>query len=262
MGPLASLAATFQVTEFDIGLLGLMALLTLILYYYISLHRIFEAAFGAIIWLGIYILLSVVLVGNPLLGAEGWLFPLGFSVFLVSISVYLVFVLAFLFPLHGGLVIAEPTQPTLYSLLYFLVCYFLLFILWAICIYMIEQSYVFRVWNILTWIKDTPFYTMSIKPSWFYTYVIGNQNLLIPLGVVLMLYKLLLSNIINAALLSIWYNLANVGFYRAKDDAHYRVEFHEVGGHGGWHGTSDDAHAGWHGDAHGHDAHGGNGWHH
>lgn len=49
MGPLASLAATFQVTEFDIGLLGLMALLTLILYYYISLHRIFEAAFGAII---------------------------------------------------------------------------------------------------------------------------------------------------------------------------------------------------------------------
>lgn len=48
-----------------------------------------------------------------------------------------------------------------------------------------------------------------------------------------MLYKLLLSNIINAALLSIWYNLANVGFYRAKDDAHYRVEFHEVGGHGG-----------------------------
>jgi hypothetical protein len=44
-----------------------------------------------------------------------------------------------------------------------------------------------------------------------------------------MLYKLLFSNLINAALLSIWYNLANVGFYRAKDDPHYRVEFHEVG---------------------------------
>lgn len=97
---------------------------------------------------------------------------------------------------------------------------------------MIEQSYVFRVGNILTWIKDTPFYTASVKPSWFYNFIIEKQNTIIPVGVVLMLYKLLFSNIINAALLSIWYNLANVGFYRAKDDAHYRVEFHEVGGHG------------------------------
>lgn len=67
MGPLASIAATFQVTEFDVGLLGLFAFGTLVLYYYISLHRIFEAAFGAIIGLGIYVLLSVLLLGNPLL---------------------------------------------------------------------------------------------------------------------------------------------------------------------------------------------------
>jgi hypothetical protein len=44
-----------------------------------------------------------------------------------------------------------------------------------------------------------------------------------------MLYKLLLSNLINAAALSIWYNLSHVGFYRSKNDASYRVEFHEVG---------------------------------
>ncbi len=73
----------------------------------------------------------------------------------------------------------------------------------------------------------------------------SHQYIIIPLGVVLMLYKLLLSNLINAALLSIWYNLANVGFYRSKDDSHYRVEFHEVGGsaHGGSqdnHGSHDD----------------------
>ena len=146
---------------------------------------------------------------------------------------YLVFALAFLFPLHGGLVISEPTHPTLYSLLYFLVGYFLLFTLSAIIVYMVEQSYVFRVGNILTWIKDTPFYTTNVKPSWFYDYIMTHQNTIIPLGVVLMLYKLLFSNIVNAALLSIWYNLANVGFYRAKDDSHYRVEFHEVGGHAG-----------------------------
>ena len=45
-----------------------------------------------------------------------------------------------------------------------------------------------------------------------------------------MLYKLLLSNLVNAALLSVWYNLGNVGFYRKKEDASYRVEFHEVAG--------------------------------
>jgi hypothetical protein len=103
---------------------------------------------------------------------------------------------------------------------------------------MIEQSYVFHVGNLLTWFRDGPTYQEVVRKSWYYSYVMTHQNAIIPLGVVLMLYKLLLSNLINAALLSIWYNLANVGFYRKKEDASYRVEFHEVGGSGG------------HGDAH------------
>jgi hypothetical protein len=250
----ASLAETLQVTQFDIGIFFMMLIATLVLYYFISLHRIFEAAFGAIIWLGIYVLLSILLIGNPLIWSEWGLFPMGFSVFLVSIAVYLVFVLAILFPLHGGLVITEPTQPTLYTLLYFIVSIFLLFALGAVMIYMIEQSYIFRVGNIFTWIGSTDAYITGVKPSWYYSYVMSHQYLIIPLGVVLMLYKLLFSNLINAALLSIWYNLANVGFYRSKEDSHYRVEFHEVGSGGGWHGwwahddhaSHDDGHAGGH----------------
>lgn len=237
----ASLAETFQVTQFDIGIGMIILIASMILYYFISLHRIFEAAFGAIIGLGIYVLLSVLLIGNPPLGTEWWLFPLGFSVFLVSISVYLIFVLAVLFPLHGGLVITEPSQPTLYTLLYFFVSFFLLFALGAVIVYMIEQSYVFRVGNIFTLVRDTGFYA-GLKSSWFYAYTMSHQYLILPLWVVLMLYKLLLSNLINAALLSIWYNLANVGFYRSKDESSYRVEFHEVGGHSGWgHGESHDS---------------------
>lgn len=114
----------------------------------------------------------------------------------------------------------------------------------AVAIYMIEQSYVFHVGNILTWIRDTFFYQENIRKSAYYGYIMSHQNMIIPLGIVLMLYKLLLSNLINAAFLSIWYNLANVGFYRKKEDASYRVEFHEVGGSG-------------HDDDHGHDDHGG-----
>jgi hypothetical protein len=145
----------------------------------------------------------------------------------VSISVYLVFLLAFIFPLHGGLVITEPTQPTLYTILYFFVSFFLLFALGTVIVYMIEQSYIFRVGNIFTFIRDTGIYS-SLKSSWFYGYVMSHQHIIIPLGIILMLYKLLLSNLINAALLSIWYNLANVGFYRSKEESSYRVEYHEV----------------------------------
>ncbi len=66
-----------------------------------------------------------------------------------------------------------------------------------------------------------------------------------------MLYKLLLSNLVNAALLSVWYNLSNVGFYRKKEDAsHYRVEFHEVGG--GHAAPHADNHAESHHDSPGH----------
>jgi hypothetical protein len=228
---LSSLATSFGVTELDILILGIIIIGSMILYYFISLHRIFEAAFGAIIGLGIYVLLSVLLIGNPPLGTEGGLFPLWFSVFLVSISIYLVFVLAVLFPLHGWLVITEPTQPTLYTVIYFFVSCFLLFALSASIIYMMEQSYVFRVGNIFTWLRQSSIYE-AIKSSWFYGYTMSHQHIIIPLWVILMLYKLLLSNLINAALLSIWYNLANVWFYRSKDDSSYRVEFHEVGAHG------------------------------
>ena len=98
---------------------------------------------------------------------------------------------------------------------------------------MVEQSYVFHVGNIFTWFREGTYYQEAIKKSWYYGFVMSHQNRIVPLGIILMLYKLLLSNLINAALLSIWYNLANVGFYRSKDDAHYRVEFHEVGGASG-----------------------------
>ena len=100
---------------------------TLALYYFIPINKVFEAAFGATLGIGIYILLSVLLLGNPPLGTEGGIFPFGFAVFIISLAVYLVFILAILFPIHGGLVISAPTQPVLYTLLYIGLSLFLLF---------------------------------------------------------------------------------------------------------------------------------------
>lgn len=68
---LTALATTFQVTEFDILIFGLMLIGVIALYYFVTLHRIFEAAFGAIIGMGIYILLMVLLIGNQPLGTTG-----------------------------------------------------------------------------------------------------------------------------------------------------------------------------------------------
>lgn len=100
----------------------------------------------------------------------------------------------------------------------------------ATIVYMIDQVYVFRPGTIFNLIHDTRFYTDSVKTSVFYNFVIKYQDVILPLGIMLMLYKILLSNIINAALLSVWYNLLNIGFYKKKEDTSYRVEFHEVGG--------------------------------
>jgi hypothetical protein len=246
-----ALADTFQVTEFDALLWLAILIATGILYYFVTLHSIFEAAFGAIIGLGIYVLLSVLLLGNEPMGTTGGLFPFGFSVFLISIAVYLVFILAILFPLHGGLIIAEPTHPTLYTILYFCTSGWLLFSLATTLIYMIEQKYVFQVGTIFTWLRDTTYYIEVVRKSVFFDYVMTHQYMILPLGVLLMLYKLLLSNLVSAAILSVWYNLSNVGFYRKKEDSSYRVEFHEVSGH--TNSQSPDAHAP--ADAHGW-------WHH
>jgi hypothetical protein len=250
MSLIIALANTFQVTEFDV-LFGLFVLITgVIAYYYITLHSLFEIGFGAIVGLWVYILLSVLLLGNAPLGSQGGLFPFGFSVFVISIAIYLIFILAILFPLHGGLIINEPTHPTLYTIQYFLTYIFLFLSLFAVLIYMTEQVYIFRVGTIFIWLKDTEYYIGIVRNSVIFWYILSYQDIIIPLWVLLMLYKLLLSNLVQAAVLSVWYNLSHVGFYRKKDDAHYRVEFHEVGGHSSGH---DDG--AWH-DDHGHDSHG------
>jgi hypothetical protein len=240
---LDALAQTFSVTRFDAGLALMILLLAVIAYYFLSLHQVFEAAFGAMVGLGIYVLLSVLLLGNVPLGSAGGLFPFGFAVFVVSIAIYLVYILAVLFPMHGGLVIAEPTHPTLYTVLYFVTVVYFSVAMFATMIYMVDQAYIFHPGTIFVWFRDSIFYTEWVQKSVFYSWVITRQDTIIPLGILLMLYKILLSNIVSAAILSIWYNLTNVGFYRKKEDSHYRVEFHEVGGSGGGH------------DDHGHDAH-------
>jgi len=254
---LDALAQTFSVTRFDAGLGILILLLALLAYYFLTLHQVFEAAFGAMVGLGIYILLSVLLLGNGPIGSSGWLFPFGFSVFVVSIAIYLVYVLAVLFPLHGGLVIAEPTHPTIYSTLYFFTVIFFAVSMFSTMIYMTEQVYIFKPGTVFNFFRDSVFYTSSVKTSMFYNFVITRQDVILPLGILLMLYKILLSNIITAAILSVWYNLTNVGFYKKKEDSSYRVEFHEVSGHGGWHDApTHDSHTS------AHDNHGHTGWWH
>jgi hypothetical protein len=60
----SALAQTFQVTEFDVlvalGIIGA----ALLMYYFYKIHTLFEIAFGAVSGLSIYILLSVLLLGN------------------------------------------------------------------------------------------------------------------------------------------------------------------------------------------------------
>ncbi len=45
-----------------------------------------------------------------------------------------------------------------------------------------------------------------------------------------MIYKIFLSNLVSAVVLSIVYNLSRVGFYKKSEESSYRVEFHEIGG--------------------------------
>ena len=230
MGIFAAFAQTFQVTEFDIMFFFIIFFATLVMYYFWTLHTLYEIAFGAIVGLGIYILLSILLLGNGPMGSTGGLFPFPFAVLIISIAVYAVFALAVVFPLQGGLVIAETTHQGIYVLQYLFVGMFLMFSAASVLFYMIEQTYVFQVGTIFVWFRDSWYYQNIIRTSSVFAYIIAHKDTIIPLGVLLMLYKLLLSNIVSAVVLSIWYNLSHIGFYRKAEDTAYRVEFHEVGG--------------------------------
>lgn len=129
--------------------------------------------------------------------------------------------------------ISETTNPILYSLQFLLVGFFLIIGMSSVLIYMTEQTYIFRVGTVFTLLRDTDYYQSVIRFSSIFKYIMTHQNTIIPLAIVLMIYKIFFSNIVSAVILSVVYNLSRVGFYRRKDDSSYRVEFHEVGGHGG-----------------------------
>lgn len=148
--------------------------------------------------------------------------------FLVSASVYLIFILAIIFPVHGGLMIDEPDNQVLYTIEYIFVAFFFYFVLGGIVLYMIEQTYVFRVGSLLTSVHDIPYYADVVRNSHLFQFYMQYRDQIIPLAVILMIYRLLFSNIVTAILLSIWYNLSRIGFYKIKNDTQYRVEFHEV----------------------------------
>lgn len=225
-----ALANTFRATPFDVFFFLGAFLVVFLLYYFVPLRRLFEVGFGAIVGLGVYVLLSVLLLKNADLWTAGGMLPFGMSVFIISVAVYLVFILAVIFPMHGGLVISETTNPILYTLQFLFVSFFLIIGLSSVLIYMIEQTYIFQVGTVFVWIRDWSYYQQTIRFSSLFKFIITHQNIIIPLGVVLMIYKIFFSNLVSAVVLSLVYNLSRVGFYRKKDDSSYRVEFHEIGG--------------------------------
>ena len=140
-----SLANAFKVTPFDIIFFLLAFAGVFSLFYFVSLRKIYEVAFGLVVGLGVYVLLKVLLLGNESMGTAGGLLPFGLSVFIISIAVYFALILAIIFPLHGGLVISETTNPVLYTLQYVLVAGFVIIGIFSILIYMTEQAYIFQV---------------------------------------------------------------------------------------------------------------------
>lgn len=227
---LLALAQTFRVTPFDVLFFIAGFFLVFMAFYFIPLRTLYEVAFGGLVGFGVYILLSVLLIGNASLGTQGGLLPFGFSVFIISTVVYLVILLPIIFPIQGGLVLSETTNPVLYTLQYLLVGGFLILVFFSVLVYMVEQAYVFQVKTILIWVRDMAWYQEVIRPSSLFKYVMTAQNTILPLAVLLMIYKLFLSNLIAAIIMTIGYNIANAGFYKKKESSSYRVEFHEVGG--------------------------------
>lgn len=64
MDVIHAIANTFQATTFDVIFVIITVLLIFFAYYFLPLRRVYEIAFGAVVGLGVYILLSVLLLGN------------------------------------------------------------------------------------------------------------------------------------------------------------------------------------------------------
>lgn len=252
-------ATALSVTPIDIYVLA-AGLVLWILFLALGLQKTYEAYFGLIVGLAIYLMLTVLLSPAYQTPETAKIFSPGFSKFLIGSSTYLIFILFLLTPISGGVRFPETKTKWIRLIEHAIMSVFVWVLFFAIFIGFASKTYVFGVETAFRTIQKIEVYH-EFMAGVIFSHIAVNIQPIILFGVLFLLYKMLFSDFLGVMILTVWYWVLSLRNKGAANNGGHDDHGHIDDGHDG-HGDDLDMHLDDHGhDDHGHDSHGHGGHH-
>jgi hypothetical protein len=245
MGPLIQTAATaLSVSPIDVYVI--VAVLVLwIVFLVMGIQRTYEAYFGLVVGLAIYLMLTVLLSPMYQTPETAKIISPGTSKFLIGSSTYLIFILFILTPIAGGIPFPETKLKFVKYLELAAVAAFVWVFFFALLLGFASKTYIFNVDTAFVGIAKLGFYQELLAGKIFSKISMYLQPIVL-LGVLFLIYKALLSELIGVILASVWKWLMSLRNKGKKDDGKAAAgghDEHAAGGHDDHGGGGHDEHA-------------------
>ena len=197
-----TIATTLSVTPMDVYIIVSWVIFWGI-FLALGIQKTYEAYFGLIVGLAIFIMLSVLLSPAYQTPETAKIFSPEFSGFLVRSSAYLIFILFLLTPISGGIRFPQTSAKILRIIEHIIISFFVGVLLIALVIGFVSKTYVFSVETGFILLKKFEVFRQILSGIIFQE-IAGNVQPIVLFGVLFLLYKLLFSEIVQTLLMAFW----------------------------------------------------------
>ncbi len=197
-----TIASLLNLNTYDIYIIFIV-IIFFIIFLVIWITKIYEIFFWMIFGIFIFIILQYLLIHNPcninLYIPE--IINQNVANFIISSSIYLIFILSILIPLNWFFNITIPKNNIIKIIITFLLAALLIIFYTSVIIGFIEKIYIFNIDNIFIFLKKLSFWQDFINNSKIYTFMLPKISIIILLWILFSIYKLVFGDIINMLLM-------------------------------------------------------------
>lgn len=185
----------------------------------LGLERVYQTFFGAVLGLGIYILLAT-LMSSDSWTHTGYVFSEHASTLVVGSSIYLIPLLSLLVPLNGAVRISVARNPYIRTAVGIPMIVLLILFFLAIMTGFSERVGIFDQKNAFSLFADTSWYAVY-KAATIHDIVLVYLQPIVVVGTLATIYKFLFSEIIHALAASLVENIRKKRHADAPADQHF-----------------------------------------
>ncbi|OIO75621.1 hypothetical protein AUJ87_04470 [Candidatus Gracilibacteria bacterium CG1_02_38_174] len=172
-----------------------------------GLTRIYSTFFGTVLGMGIFVLISTILSPEFQTPETLSLISDTFAKVLIGSSVYLIFILALLVPMNGGINVSLPKSALGMIFQTLILSFILVLFLLAVFLGLVDKSYIFLHTD-SAFILMNKFASFSeLQSSLLFVFVSSHLPTIIILSIGFIIYKMLFADIVNTTMAGLIENI-------------------------------------------------------